>query len=275
MEQTRRSFLKTSALTSVGSGVITGSSPLLARPSHKLNLALASYSLRKFPVNYVISAMKRLRLTGITLKSFHLPLESGQSAIAEVRSVFKQHQIDVYGCGVIGMKNAADVERAFTYAESLGAGVIVASPRLEVLDLVEQYVAEYGIKVAIHNHGPDDVFPGPRRINELLKGRHPDLGICIDIGHTIRNGEDPAEALHLYGSRIFDVHFKDVSVAGKEGQTVVAGSGVIDLRSVVQALVETEYAGRVAIEFEPYADDPMPSIAECLGYLRGIAGEHV
>ena len=55
---------------------------------------------------------------------------------------------------------------------------------------------QYGIKVAIHNHGPEDkIFPSPYDAYKAIKGRDKMMGLCVDVGHTWRAGVDPARAV--------------------------------------------------------------------------------
>jgi sugar phosphate isomerase/epimerase len=69
---------------------------------------------------------------------------------------------------------------------------------------------------------------------------------------------------------LLDVHIKDVSAASKEGRTVEIGRGVIDIPRFLRTLLRLNYKGTVSFEFEKDADDPLPGVAESLGYVRGV-----
>ncbi|RME94540.1 MAG: sugar phosphate isomerase/epimerase, partial [Verrucomicrobia bacterium] len=114
------------------------------------------------------------------------------------------------------------------------------------------------------------LYPRPQDALERIRNRHPGLGLCIDIGHTQRIGVNPAEAIRQAGSRVFDVHTKDVSAASPEGRTVEIGRGVIDIPAVIEALHDVGYQGFLSFEHEKDPDDPLPGLAESVGYIRGV-----
>ena len=135
---------------------------------------------------------QRVGLTHICLKSFHLPLDATPEQIAAAVAKVKAAGIDLYGGGVITMKTDKDVDQAFDYAKAAGMRTIVASPAPDVLPLVNEKVKQFDIEVAIHNHGPGDkVYPTPESIYQKVEKLDPRIGLCMDIGHTVRIGADP------------------------------------------------------------------------------------
>lgn len=273
----RRDFLKVT-----GSGIvafsIAGGSPADANTSKvksekkkNLNLGMASYTFRKFSVDDAIAMTSRLGLTHIAFKDFHLPLDSTVEKIQEVAAKVKDAGIDLYGCGVVYMKNEDEVHRAFDYAKAAGMRVIIGVPEYNLLELVNQKVQDYNIKLAIHNHGPgDERYPSPHSAYEKIKDLDHRMGLCIDIGHTKRIGLDPSEAAEKFADRLHDVHIKDVSAASKDGNTIEIGRGVIDIPKFIRTLLKINYQGNVSFEFEKDADDPLPGVAESVGYVRGV-----
>ena len=237
----------------------------------RLNLGMASYTFRKFNLEDTIAMTKRLGLQRIAFKSFHLPLESTKEEIKAVASKVKDAGLELYGCGVVYMKNEEEVHRAFNYAQAAGMKIMIGVPNHELLKLVEKKVQELDIKLAIHNHGPGDkLYPSPQSAYEKIKDMDPRMGLCIDIGHTIRIGIDPSEAAELFSDRLHDIHIKDVSAASKEGYTVEIGRGVIDIPKFLRTLLKINYTGTASFEFEKDADDPLPGVAESLGYVKGV-----
>ena len=104
------------------------------------------------------------------------------------------------------------------------------------------------IRIAIHNHGPDNpLYPNATDIWEHVKGLDPRLGICIDIGHTTRDGQDPSVDIERYKDRIFDMHIKDVDKPSKEGKTIEMGRGIIDIPKVVSTLRNIKYKENAAL----------------------------
>ena len=243
-----------------------------SRASDKqLKLGLASYTLRKFDLDKTLAMTRRLGLKYIALKSMHLPLESGPAQIAEAAEKVKNAGLELYGGGVIYMKDQAEVNLAFDYAKAAGMKVIIGAPVPELLASVNRKVQQYDIKVAIHNHGPGDKnYPTPASVYERIKDLDKRIGLCNDIGHTMRAGEDPSVSAEKFADRLLDVHIKDESVATAKGQAVEVGRGVIDIPKFLRTLSKINYTGVVAFEYEKDADDPLPGLAESVGYVRGV-----
>jgi inosose dehydratase len=275
----RRRFLQASLLGSAA--VVGGVFPALAHaavtkpdrdPFDGLKVGVASYSLRKFPLDKAIEMTKGLGVKHITLKDSHLPLKSTPDERREAAQKVRDAGLTLMSCGVIYMKNDADdIRSIFQYAKDAGMPTIVASPEPDALDNVEKLAKEFDIRIAIHNHGPGDKhFPSPMDVWKKVKDRDPRMGLCIDVGHTVRIGEDPAEAIRTCASRLHDLHIKDVSAAKATGKTIAMGRGVIDLVAVAKALLENKYSYHVALEYESDADRPLPGMTESFAYLRGI-----
>jgi inosose dehydratase len=237
----------------------------------RINLGMASYTFRKFNLEDTVAMTKRLGLERIAFKSFHLPLESTKGEIRSIAAKVRAAGLDLYGCGVVYMQNEEEVERAFHYAKIAGMKVIIGAPNPDLLELVNKRVNIYDIKLAIHNHGPDDEhYPTPESAYARIKDLDPRIGLCIDIGHTQRAGVDPSVSAEKFADRLLDVHIKDVTAAAKEGQTIEIGRGVIDIPKFLKTLLKLNYEGSVSFEFEKDPDDPLPGVAESVGYVRGV-----
>jgi len=279
-KKSRRKFIQAAGL---GAAVLaTGAcrkpmTAVSAKPAIKnpgkipFELGMASYSLRKLNLAESIRITKQLDLHYICLKSFHMPLDAGKADITERAAMIKKAGLELYGGGVIYMNDRSQVNHAFEYAKTAGMEVIVGVPKPELLDMVNDKVKEYDIKVAIHNHGPtDDVYPVPAAAYEKIKDLDPRIGLCNDIGHTKRAGVAPGESIRKFGDRLLDLHMKDVSAANAEGYTVEIGRGVIDIPDVIRALMEINYKGIVSFEYEKDPDHPTAGLAESVGYVRGV-----
>jgi sugar phosphate isomerase/epimerase len=233
-------------------------------------LGLASYTLRKFDLDQTLAMTKRVGLTHICLKSFHLPLDATADQIAAAVAKVKAAGIDLYGGGVITMKTDKDVDQAFDYAKAAGMRTIVAAPAPVVLPLVNEKVKQFDIEVAIHNHGPGDkIYPTPESIYQKVEKLDPRIGLCIDVGHTLRIGADPVADSQRFADRLLDLHIKDVTAAAPEGQTLEIGRGVIDIPALLRTLIKIKYARIVSFEYEKDENDPLAGLAESVGYIRG------
>ncbi len=235
-----------------------------------ITLGLASYTFREFSLEDTIRMTKRLGLKRIVLKSFHMPLESTPDEIKAAAAKVREAGLDLYGGGVVYMNTPDEVSWAFDYAKTAGMTMIIGVPKPELLKLVEQKVRAYGIKVAIHNHGPEDkLFPTPGHAYDLIQNLNKGIGLCLDIGHAQRSAVDPAWAAVKYADRLLDIHIKDVTAATKAGTTIEIGRGIINIPEFLKALIKIGYQGTTALEFEKDGQDPLPGAAESIGYLRG------
>jgi len=237
----------------------------------KFHLGMASYTLRKFPAEQAIAMTKRLGLEWICFKSFHLPLEAKPEEIAAVVEKVKKAGLRLYAGGVISMSKPEQVQQAFAYAKAAGMQMIIGSPNPDVLPVVEEEVKKTGVGLAIHNHGPGDKWwPLPQTAYEKIKNLDRRIGLCIDIGHTVRYGGDLVKSVEETADRILDVHVKDITEATAKGYTCPAGRGVLDLPAFFQKLIEVGYSGVCSLEYESEENDPLPGSAESIGYFRGI-----
>jgi hypothetical protein len=273
----RRDFLKVAGAGAAACATITpglalamgrAEAPAVAVP---FALGMASYTLRQFPTDQAIEMTKRLGLTRICFKDFHLKLDATPEVIADTVAKVKAAGLDLYAGGVIYMKSEAEVDRAFVYATAAGFKMIIGVPTYELLPYTSRKVQEYDMPVAIHNHGPDNpLFPTPQSAYERIASLDRRLGLCMDVGHTQRSGVDPAESAEKYFDRLFDIHIKDVSAPTAQGQTVEIGRGVIDIPKLLKTLKRLGFKGTLALEYEKDAKDPLPGSAESIGYLRGV-----
>ena len=275
MKPSRRDFIEMMATAGVSCGLpwIFSSSENLSEESDQiqLKLGLASYTLRSLSLAQTLETASRLGLGYVALKSMHMPLDADPVTLRSIRKQVEDRGIELYGAGVVYMKSADEVQQAFAYAKAAGLKVIVGVPNHELLPQVEQLVKQTGIKLAIHNHGPGDLlYSSADDIHERVKDLDSRVGFCIDIGHVVRINEDPVEKIIKYQDRVYDIHFKDVDKATAEGKSVEFGRGIIDFPAVLKALSSINYQGVMAIEFEKDEDDPVPGLAECVGYARGL-----
>lgn len=234
-------------------------------------LGMAGYTFVKFNLDKTLEVMKAVDVHYLCIKDFHLPLNSTDEQIALFKEKLQQDGIVGYAVGPIYMKTTAEVDQAFEYAQRVGVKLIVGVPNYELLPYVDQKVKQYDFRVAIHLHGPDiKIYPDAKDVWDHVKDLDPRIGMCFDIGHDTRNGNDAVSDLEKYHSRIFDIHLKDVTGNTKLGYSVEVGRGIIDFPSFVKMLRKVKYAGSVSLEHERNMNDPFMGIAESIGYFRGV-----
>jgi sugar phosphate isomerase/epimerase len=239
-----------------------------------IKLGLCSYTFRNFSRTQLIGFMKQLNLTDLNVKDTkdHLPKDAAgeDQALADYRAA----GIKLHAAGAIYFPSSeeSDIRGKFEYAKRAGIPVIVAGdPTPESLKWIERFVKEYDIKIAIHNHGPEDkFFPSPFDVLKAIKDLDPRIGFCIDVGHAVRANANVVEAIHSTGARLYDMHVKDLSDYTDRENQVAVGQGVIPFREIFQALAEIKYPGYVDLEYEINADNPMPGVIESFAYMRGV-----
>ncbi len=273
----RRQFLQATGAITLG-WTTSGLSPVPAvaaddKPmgGKAIKLGLASYTTRKLNLDQTLAVAKRVDLKYVCLKSVHLPLDAKPAEIAAVAAKVRQAGLILYAGGVITMQKEAQVAQGFDYAKAAGMEMIIAAPTAEMLPMIESKVKEYNISVAIHNHGPTDKhFPTPASVYQKIKGLDKRIGLCIDIGHTVRIGADLIASTQQCADRLLDLHMKDVTAAAPGSKDVPVGRGGIDIPRFLRTLVQIHYAGRVSFEYEADPDDPLPGLAESVGFTRGV-----
>jgi inosose dehydratase len=275
MKQSRCTFLKTLGLSAAALSLtpaVTQATTTSAPPTAvTLQLGLASYTLRKLSVDDVIKISKRLGLTAVALKDVHMSLKSSAEDLRQIADKFKAAGLRLYGAGVIYMNTEQEVETTFAYAQAAQLEMIIGVPKHSLLPMVNEKVKAHNIKVAIHNHGPgDEMYSSPADVYAKIKDLDKRIGFCIDIGHVVRIGQDPIAFIEKYKDRLYDLHMKDVDKRAADGGAIEVGRGVIPIPDVVKALKKINYQGTVAFEYEKDGDDPVPGLAESIGYVRGI-----
>jgi sugar phosphate isomerase/epimerase len=208
----------------------------------------------------------------ISLKDVHLPLKSTTEEREAAHHKIEAAGLVLMGGGVIYLKNQEDeIRAAFAYVKDAGMPTMVCAPDPAALDTVERMAKQHDIRIAIHNHGPDNnQYPSPLDVLRLVKDRDPHMGICMDVGHTVRLGQDPVAVMRQCASRLYDFHIKDVTEATAKGASIEVGRGVIDIVAVLEELVGMKYPYHVALEHEANADNPLPAIIESVAYMRGV-----
>jgi sugar phosphate isomerase/epimerase len=234
-------------------------------------VAVAGYTFVHFNLDEALKMMQEVDVHYLCIKDFHLPLTSTDEEIAAFHAKLAAHNVTGYAVGPIYMKTKEEVDRAFDYAKRVGVKLIVGVPDHEMLPYVDQKVKEYDFKYAIHLHGPDiKLYPNATDIYENVKDLDPRIGMCLDIGHNARDGQDPIADLKRYKDRVFDIHVKNTTAAGKEGKTGEIGRGIIDIPAFVRMLREVKYDGACSLEYERNMKTPLAGIAESIGYFRGV-----
>jgi inosose dehydratase len=134
----------------------------------------------------------------------------------------------------------------------------------EVVDALATATAKAGHRLAFHPHGGTYVETRSE-VQTLARLTDPDrVGFCLDVGHYIVGGGDPAAAIGELGERVRHVHLKDVDpdvLAGLRDRTIEdfeaairrrlfteLGNGLLDLGGVIDALEQRAFDGWLMVE---------------------------
>ncbi len=238
-----------------------------------IKLGVASYSFRKFSREQAIQMTKSLGTPYLNVKDFHLKLDSTPEEIAAAKKEFAAAGIILVGCGNItfAKDDEADIRSKFEYAKSAGFPLIVCAPTHVTLPKLEKFVKEYDIKIAVHNHGPEDKnFPTPQSVLAVVKNMDPHCGLCIDVGHTSRTGVNVVDSIAEAGPRLLDMHIKDLSDPLTRDSQVPVGEGKLPIPRIFAQLVKMKYRGSVNLEYEVQPEDPMPGMQKSFAYMRSV-----
>ncbi len=277
-EFSRRTMLRSAAVATAAlatSGIRSAfAQSAISGPPSPIHLGIASYTFREFSRAQMIGYLKQLDISDLNCKDIkdHLPMDPAQEMAAVADYAAAGDKLHAVGAIYFPKNEDADIRAKFEYAKRAGVKVIVAGdPTPETLPRVEHFVKEYDIRLAIHNHGPEDpIWASPLDILKAIKNFDPRIGCCIDVGHTVRAGTDVVEAIHAVGPRLFNMHMKDLTSFTDKQSQVAVGDGKMPVKKIFEALIETKYKGFVDLEYEVHADDPMPGVTRSLAYMRGV-----
>lgn len=243
-----------------------------ASSTSAIRLGIASYTFRKFDQAHLIEFMKELKTPYLNLKDVHLPMTPADQ-VASRAAEYRAAGLTLTAAGTITFNkdDDNDIKSKFDYVKAAGIPIIVAAPSREVLPRIEKFVKQYDIKLAIHNHGPEDKhWPSPLDVLAAVKSMDSRIGCCIDVGHTMRTGTDPVAAIKQVGPRLFDLHMKDLAESKVKESQVAVGDGLMPVPAIFRALIDIGYKGNVDLEYEIHDDDPMPGVTKSFAYMRGV-----
>ena len=262
---TRRSVL-------AGAAALAATAPLqgLRAAASPWRLGAQSYSFRRFSVPEAIARLKALGLRQMEFYSGHFPPAAGDPKTREAKELIAREKIDVPAFGVVGFDADEQKSRAiFEFARDFGIRSLSADPAAESLDHLDRLTEEFGVLIAIHNHGPGHRYATLDDLRGALEGRSRRIGVCLDTGHALRSAQKPEDMARALGERVHSVHLKDWVVGGDEQ---VLGEGDLDLEAVASALRDIGFSGPLSLEYELQPGDPVAGMRRGLtNWRRALA----
>jgi sugar phosphate isomerase/epimerase len=219
-----------------------------------------SYSFRNFNFEDSIRCLKDLGLNDMEFCAVHFKPDAAAEEFTHVKATIEQAGIRVPCFGVEAFTADVDANRAkFEFAKALGVEVLTADPTPDSFDCLDQLCEEYGVKIAIHNHGPGARYDKVEDTLKAVEGHSPLIGACVDTGHAIRSDEQPHEVIEALAARVISLHLKDWKVGGEEQ---ILGEGELDLVAVAKALKAIQFSGPIVMEYEESPDNPVPDMKQ-------------
>ena len=208
----------------------------------------------------------------MTFKDVHVPRTDPPETTRALRAKIEAAGITIMGGGTITIpNNPAQIKKEFEYAKNAGFPLIFTDPDPAALDTIEQMAKSYDIKAVIHNHGPENKnWPRPQDAYNAIKSRDKRLGLCIDIGHTLRTGTDPVAACRECRDRLYDMHVKDLAVDDRQGQPGRGRPGRDRFPGAVQDLDRDRLSGAGRPRVQDQRKNPLPGMIESMAYMRGV-----
>src|ERR1700692_3479789 len=275
----RRDFVRSGAMVAAACATphdlfAVTNAPPSADEASPIRLGLASYTFRNFNRAQMIGFMKQLNVFALNAKDVkdHLPMAPQEEATALADYAAAGIKLHAAGAIYFAKDEEADIRSKFEYCKRAGIGVIVAGdPAPETLPRIEKFVKENDIRLAIHNHGPEDkLWHSPLDVLKAVNGMDQRIGCCIDVGHTVRAGTGVVQAIHEVGPRLLNMHMKDLTNFSQKKSQVAVGDGKMPVRRIFEALIQTKYQGFVDLEYEVHGDNPMPGVIGSFAYMRGV-----
>jgi sugar phosphate isomerase/epimerase len=274
MPTSRRDFLTLSAAAlsaSFAPSILRRTFGAPGASAGHIPLGVQSYTLRDFPVDKAIQTAKDVGFEHVEFFGSHFPTNSSDEKIEAMKSKMARMGMRISAHGVNGFgKDHQANRRLFEFARKAGIKNLSADPSEDSFDSLDKLVAEFDIRIAIHNHGPGARYDKIADVLKAIKGHDPRIGACADLGHYIRSGEDPVKAITLLEGRLYGIHLKDFAEPKSDAKGVILGKGHLDVVGVYRALKKVNFPidGALSLEYEENAANPVPDVTECVAIAR-------
>lgn len=233
-------------------------------------LGVQSYCFRGFKDNAKVAQLVRdIGVEVIELCAVHIDFDN-VSQHEPVIATYRDAGVRIASIGVQGFNANKDHERNwFEFASKAGAKFISAHFHIdnwqEATKVAAELGKEYGIRVAIHNHGGQHWLGNSETLRHILAHTDKQIGICMDTAWAIDSRENPLKWIEQFGDRIYGLHVKDmVYDRARNPEDVVIGKGNLDLPGLIKACDAHHFAGYCVIEYEGDVNDPVPALKECV-----------
>jgi inosose dehydratase len=162
---------------------------------------------------------------------------------------------------------------------------------LRNLDGLGALATEHGVLAVLHPH-VGTMVENTAEVQRVLDGSS--ISLCLDTGHLLIGGTDPAALARQVPGRIAHTHLKDVNdqIAAKvrsgritysegvrDGMYRPLGTGDVDVEAIVSVLGRRGYDGWYVLEQdtiltgEPSGEGPVADVRTSAEYVRSVLGK--
>jgi len=244
--------------------------------AYEPTVGVQTWSLREMEFDQAVEFAVKHGFTHLQMFNRHInPMGTVEETLRK-KAILESKGLKLYTIGVTGTSmNQADNRKIFEFAKLMGIKLIVVEPRdFRILDLLEELVKEYDIKIAIHNHGIKSLYGNPLVVKTLIAHRDPRVGVCLDVGWITAAGFDAAKVFKDYEGRVFDIHLKDKRIERTQGDDVYldvkVGEGQANYAGLFKELAAANWQGVMAIETDnaTFAKDPTEFVLAAREFVK-------
>jgi len=236
------------------------------------NIGIKSWSFRHITdIGDLARAVTTAACHQVDLSGCHVNYDDSAAQKATVDTL-RDAGVSICGIGVVQLRDdLAYNRRFFDFARLAGCDVVavnfVPTGHEAVLAQAERLAEEYGVRVAIHNHGCHHWLGNSEALTWVLKRCGQRIGLCIDTAWCIDSGEDPTAWLDAFGDRLYGVHFKDFTYDSRRKPVdCVVGAGLLDIKSFLKRFRQLPFTGSAVVEYE--GPDAVLMSARCVDAVR-------
>jgi sugar phosphate isomerase/epimerase len=175
---------------------------------------------------------------------------------------------------------AAEIEADYARASDLLSDARDEERELadRIADL-EEAIADFArIKREPREHWPEGIEERAEDARRLLARvghkvmKLERIGFGPDLGHYMRAGIDPIEAVRRSKDRLYGMHLKDhAHIRRGNNPETILGKGALDLPALCNLLREIGFKGPLSLEYEIKTQDPIDDIRKCLANFEEAA----
>jgi inosose dehydratase len=217
---------------------------------------------------------------GFTPLLLHVPSHDPVPAVERLLASYKASDADTL---VLSAISGADGYDSRPDLDETGWATLLAN-----LDRLTEVAAAHEVLAVLHPHVGTMVENGDE-VRRVLEGSS--VSLCLDTGHLLIGGTDPAELTRQAPERIAHTHFKDVDLglarqvqdgrrsyteAVREGMYRPLGTGDVDFPAIVGHLRAQGYEGWYVLEQdtilteEPTGEGPVADVHTSVENLRTV-----